>query len=71
MRELGYLPMPAGFKYQDVFLKGRPVHQKTDPFGVRHPRMELLRRARIFAPFDALRGFRAAIIAREGGAEEE
>lgn len=63
MIKLGSAPMPADFAYRDVFLKGRPQHQKTDPFGIRHPCMDLGKRAKIFAPFDALRGFSAAIMA--------
>ena len=45
------------FRYREVYLRGRPQHQKWDDFSVRHPRMSPGRRARIFAPFDALRGF--------------
>ena len=63
MTVLGSSPMPEDFAYRDVFLKGRPRHQKTDPFGIRHPCMDLGKRAKIFAPFDALRGFSAAIMA--------
>ena len=73
MTVLGSSPMPEDFAYRDVFLKGRPRHQKTDPFGIRHPRMDLGKRAKIFAPFDALRGFSAAIMAEtaKAMAEEE
>ncbi len=63
MTALGYSPMPEDFAYWDVFLKRRPQHQKTDPFGIRHPAMDPGKRAKIFAPFDALRGFSAAIMA--------
>lgn len=63
MTKLGSAPMPEDFAYRDVFFKGRPRHQKTDPFGIRHPAMDLGKRAKIFAPFDALRGFSAAIMA--------
>ncbi len=45
------------FRYQHVLDKGRPVHDKNDPFFVRHPAMDLGRRAKIFSPFDALKGF--------------
>ena len=45
------------FKYQDVLEKGKPVHEKMDEFLIRHPPMPLSRRAKIFAPFSALRGF--------------
>ena len=60
--------IPAGFRYAKVYLHGRPVHDNFDPFTARHPRMDIRRRAKIFAPFDALRGFRAAILAEEGKA---
>ena len=40
MAGLGNTPMPDGFKYGDVFAKGRPRHQKTDPFRIRHPVMD-------------------------------
>ena len=65
MTALGYAPIPARFKYLDVFLAGRPRHQKMDPFWIRHPSMDVAKRAKIFAPFDALRGFSAAIIAKD------
>jgi len=65
MIALGYAPIPNQFKYLDVFLTGRPRHQKMDPFWIRHPSMDVSKRAKIFAPFDALRGFSAAIIAKD------
>ena len=33
--------------------------------------MDVSRRAKIFAPFDALRGFSAAILAEQGKAEQK
>ena len=74
MAGLGDSPMPEDFAYRDVFAKGRPQHPTTDPFGIRHPAMEPGRRAKIFAPFDALRGFSAAIMAetaKANAAEEK
>ena len=79
MITIGVMPMPADFKYLDVLMKGRPVHRKADAFSARHPNMEIGKRAKIFAPFDALRGFNAAILAkndvyefrRELGEEEQ
>ena len=75
---LGEAPLPEGFPYLDVLQKGRPVQQKTDPFRIRHPSMEVSRRAKIFAPFDALRGFdtddlasKAAEAAAEAAAANE
>ena len=64
-RILGYMPMPENFKYRKVFLAGKPRHDASDAFRLRHPSMDLSRRARIFAPFDALRGFRFAIMEQE------
>ena len=65
MERLGDTPEPAGFRYREIFRKGKPQHTETDPFRCRHPCMEVGRRARIFAPFDALRGFREALAGRE------
>ena len=78
--EVGTMEMPPGFSYREVFLKGKPRHEQYDAFSVRHPKMDAGRRAKIFAPFDALKGFsdelaaseRAAagdITAREAGTE--
>ena len=53
---LGYMPVPPDFKYMDVYLKGRPKHEEFDDFWCRHPPMDLRRRAKIFAPFNALKG---------------
>ena len=55
--EVGYMPMPHGFEYKEVFLHGRPRHRKCDDFWIRHPPMDITHRAKIFAPFDALAGF--------------
>lgn len=61
MYHIGEMPMPADFKYRDVYLKGRPHHERFDDFSIRHPKMDTGKRAKIFAPFDALRGFNFAI----------
>ena len=50
---IGDMPMPAGFKYKKVFLKGRPA--------LNHFPMPQGRRAKIFSPFDALEGFDDAV----------
>ena len=55
------MPMPDDFRHRDLFCAGRPVHEKYDEFWLRHPPMDLGRRAKIFAPFDALRGFSEAL----------
>ena len=62
---VGTMAMPADFKYRDVFLRGRPRHRKNDCFLLRHPPMPSSRWAKIFAPFDALKGFREALAAQE------
>ena len=48
---------PSSFRYRKVLEKGKPVHDKYDSFSLRHPAMDLSRRAKIFSPFDALKGF--------------
>ncbi|MBQ7720949.1 MAG: hypothetical protein IJT56_10230 [Clostridia bacterium] len=62
---LGYMPMPSGFRYRDIYIAGRPRHGKNDPFYHRHPAMKLSQRAKIFSSFDALRGFGDEIASRE------
>ena len=47
----------SSFRYREDYEKGKPVHEKNDSFSVKHPPMELSRRAKIFSPFDALKGF--------------
>jgi hypothetical protein len=49
--------LPSSFRYRNVLEKGKPVHDKYDSFSIRHPAMDLSRRAKIFSPFDALKGF--------------
>jgi hypothetical protein len=58
---VGAMDIPPDFKYLDVFLLGKPRHERFDRFSVKHPKMNLGKRAKIFAPFDALRGFNEAI----------
>ncbi len=59
---VGVMTMPADFQYRDVFLKGKPRHDRHDAFRIRHPQMDPRKRAKLFAPFDALRGFDFAIL---------
>jgi len=61
MSRIGDIPMPADFRYRNILLRGRPKHEKTDSFRLRHPSMDIGKRAKIFAPFDALKGFDEAI----------
>ena len=64
-------PVIYGFKYIKVFEKGRPMHQQYDNFSMKHPMMELSRRAKIFSPFDALKGFKEAIEAVDATEERD
>lgn len=59
------MAMPADFRYRDVFLKGKPQHDRFDLFRIRHPSMDVGRRAKIFSPFDALKGFNEAIASKD------
>ena len=65
MSAIGVMAMPTDFRYRGVFLKGKPQHDRCDPFRIRHPRMNTGHRAKIFAPFDALKGFNEAVSAKE------
>ena len=56
--------MPQSFKYKELFLHGRPRHEKFDDFWRKHPPMDSVHRAKIFAPFDALAGFDEAIASK-------
>jgi len=62
---IGEMAIPDNFEYLDVYLKGPPVHQWPDAFLLKHPSMDSARRAKIFAPFDALAGFSDAIASKE------
>ena len=53
--------LPAGFKYKAAFIAGRPRHQRFDAFSLKHPQMDRRKRAKIFAPFDALDGYSESI----------
>ena len=69
MKKIGSIPKPPNFRYDRVEERGRPKHEKTDAFSIRHPHMDIVRRAKIFAPFDALRGFSAALMEAEASAQ--
>ena len=51
----------AAAKYENAFHQHRPEHALCDDFSLRHPKMPLGQRAKIFSPFSALRGFEQAI----------
>ena len=52
--------VPASFPYLSVLLQGRPRHG-WDDFARRHPPMEIGKRAKLFAPYDALDGYSAHV----------
>ena len=62
---IGDIPMPAGFRYREILLKGKPKHDKTDAFRIRHPSIDVGKRAKIFAAFDALKGFNEAVASKD------
>ena len=62
---VGFMPMPDHFPYRALFLHGRPRHQKYDSFFIKHPPMNIVHRAKIFAPFDALAGFGNCISSKQ------
>ena len=59
------MSMPADFKYRDVFLLGRPKHQRFDAYWRKHPTMDPGHRAKLFSPFAALAGFDDEIDGKE------
>ena len=52
-------------RYRKVYEKGKPKHEPYDDFSIKHPPMDLTRRAKIFSPFDALKGFNEEIVNTE------
>ena len=64
-KEAAIMQIPQGFMYRNAFLHGRPKHKKFDDFYIRHPFMDHGKRAKIFAPFDALAGFNELILSKE------
>lgn len=65
MKTVGFMTMPDKFRYREVFLLGKPQHDRYDRFSMKHPPMNVGRRAKIFSPFDALKGFNEAVAAKE------
>ena len=60
-----YALCPPHFRYKDVLARGKPTHKKSDTFSIKHPSMDLEKRAKIFSPFDALKGFNEAIASKD------
>ena len=52
-------------RYRKVYERGKPKHSPFDDFSIKHPAMDLSRRAKIFSPFDALKGFDEEIASTE------
>lgn len=63
--DIGQMPMPPGFRYAKTAARGRPRHEKFDAFFMKHPTMNVGKRAKIFSPFDALKGFNDAVASKE------
>ena len=61
---IGQIPVPRDFKYARVLSQGKPEHD-GDYFSVKHPKMSCAKRAKIFAPFAALRGFDFEILCKD------
>ncbi|MBQ6365408.1 MAG: hypothetical protein IJI61_03235 [Oscillospiraceae bacterium] len=61
----GCMPIPEDFPYKDVILRGMPQHEHWDSFLLRHPPMPAARWAKIYTPFDALKGFDGAIASKK------
>lgn len=51
----------ADNQYRELLRFSRPEHGAGDAFSLRHPKMQLSLRAKIFSPFAALTGFEEAI----------
>ena len=63
--ERATMAMPSDFKYKAVYEQCRPQLNGWDSFRIKHPPMPASRWAKIFAPFDALKGFDEAIAEQE------
>lgn len=59
------ISIPPDFKYRDVLLKGKPAHERFDAFCRRHPRMDVGKRAKLFAPFAALSSLDEALASKQ------
>lgn len=56
--------------YASIVKEPRPQHQ-WDEFAIRHPKMSRSGRAKIFMPYDALKGFKEAVREKEALYEEK
>ena len=62
--EVGNIEPPDNFEYAQILDWGKPHHEKFDDFYRRHPFMDVSKRAKIFSPFDALKGFSEATVGK-------
>ena len=63
--DIGVIRAPIEFRYSETLRSGKPDHKKFDDFYRKHPFMDVSKRAKIFAPFSALKGFYEAISDKE------
>lgn len=60
---IGNCTIPLDFKYMEVIRKGVP--ERDQYFYMQHPKMPCGKRAKIFAPFAALKGFEEEVESKE------
>ncbi len=70
IKEINKKSFPPSFKYKNVYIKGKPLHDLNDNFSIKHPAMDLTKRAKIFNPFDALKGFDNELATTQQAIEE-
>lgn len=58
-------------EYKLAYENGKPKHSPYDSFSIKHPAMDLSRRAKIFSPFDALKGFDEELASARTASEDE
>ena len=63
--DIGETDKSIDSEYIQISEKGKPQHTKFDDFYRKHPFMDVGKRAKIFAPFAALRGFDGCILDKE------
>ena len=63
--DIGETDKSIDSEYIQISEKGKPQHTKFDDFYRKHPFMDVGKRAKIFAPFAALRGFEGCILDKE------
>ena len=63
--DIGETDKSIDSEYIQISEKGKPQHTKFDDFYRKHPFMDVGKRAKIFAPFAALRGFEGCILDKD------